>query len=593
MRTVMSSEGQIVGRAAKQRRASRDKVFSRLRHAAFLVACLGTLCSSVDARIPAPKRPPAGPRVVPENREPHPWIPLGKETSYLTGPVDEDGYVDYLAALNAAASEGVTAENNAAVLLVRTMDFSSVPASERDRLFKMLKVEPPRTTEGCFQDSSAFLANQGDQFGETVPSTMVPWSADEFRPRAKWLQRHEQALDLAIEATRRSRCYFPLIMPADAEMSFDLPLYGLQQSNEIGRALTARALLRIHDGNIAEAEQDLLACHRLARLVGSGLFLLNGAVGRAIEVKACLSEAALLQSGKLSAADAAAYRAELQKLPPLPSVAHQLGHGDRMLFLAFATELAHKQQPELEEMTLSLAPYASPDFLVPLLTDQMTVIWQSGMRTMNKEWDRWVAAVGTPIASGRRQQLEKLEAEARPLLKDKADAVSEAPLKERGRWMGRMLTARLMPAIKTYAVIEDRTQMRVDLIKLGLALAAHHADWGSYPSTLEALVPKYCSEVPADRFTAKPLIYRLQSDGYVLYSTGENGVDDGGHGYDVKPYGDDIVIQVGNPDPTSLSSGTSGRWMQSAAILLAVATLGLTIVGVRLTRRPRPRSGGS
>ena len=131
--------------------------------------------------------------------------------------------------------------------------------------------------------------------------------------------------------------------------------------------------------------------------MASGQFLLHGTFGRAIEIKACLAEAALLQSGKLSAADALTYRAQLQKLPPLAMVADHLGHGDRMLFLGFATELAQKQQPELEDMLLSISPVASPEFIIDLLNGQMSLIWSEGMRSLNNEWDRWVAVAATPL----------------------------------------------------------------------------------------------------------------------------------------------------------------------------------------------------
>ena len=47
----------------------------------------------------------------------------------------------------------------------------------------------------------------------------------------------------------------------------------------------------------------------------------------------------------------------------------------------------------------------------------------------------------------------------------------------------------------------------------------------------------------------QPLIYRLEGDGYLLYSVGVNGIDDGGQGYDDDPKGDDLVIRWPVPDP--------------------------------------------
>ncbi|HET6427299.1 MAG TPA: hypothetical protein VFJ30_02730, partial [Phycisphaerae bacterium] len=52
---------------------------------------------------------------------PPPKLQVGPETTVLLGPLREDGTVDYAAALEAEASRGVTAENNAAIPLLRVL----------------------------------------------------------------------------------------------------------------------------------------------------------------------------------------------------------------------------------------------------------------------------------------------------------------------------------------------------------------------------------------------------------------------------------------------------------------------------------------
>ncbi len=61
------------------------------------------------------------------------------------------------------------------------------------------------------------------------------------------------------------------------------------------------------------------------------------------------------------------------------------------------------------------------------------------------------------------------------------------------------------------------------------------------------MVPKYLAEVPKDVFLDAELHYKLDGDGYLLYSVGMNGHDDGGRGYgDDKEFEgwDDLVIRV-------------------------------------------------
>lgn len=53
-----------------------------------------------------------------------------------------------------------------------------------------------------------------------------------------------------------------------------------------------------------------------------------------------------------------------------------------------------------------------------------------------------------------------------------------------------------------------------------------HAD--ALPPTLDALVPQFLAAVPEDPMDGKPLKFRPRPKGFVVYSIGEDGTDDGG-----------------------------------------------------------------
>jgi hypothetical protein len=64
-----------------------------------------------------------------------------------------------------------------------------------------------------------------------------------------------------------------------------------------------------------------------------------------------------------------------------------------------------------------------------------------------------------------------------------------------------------------------------------------------------ALTPQYLDRVPADPFDGAPLRYRLLNSGYVIYSAGPDGQDNGGREHpandkfaDKTPY--DITFKV-------------------------------------------------
>jgi hypothetical protein len=52
------------------------------------------------------------------NQTRRPKITVSKDTTFVTGPLGKEGYVDYVAAINEATGRGVTTENNAAIDLL-------------------------------------------------------------------------------------------------------------------------------------------------------------------------------------------------------------------------------------------------------------------------------------------------------------------------------------------------------------------------------------------------------------------------------------------------------------------------------------------
>src|SRR5436190_20038190 len=73
-------------------------------------------------------------------------ITISKSTTYVTEPLNADGYPDYIEALNRIASEGVHPEDNAAVILANIAIEPSVKPTVRAALFQMLGTSPPAET---------------------------------------------------------------------------------------------------------------------------------------------------------------------------------------------------------------------------------------------------------------------------------------------------------------------------------------------------------------------------------------------------------------------------------------------------------------
>jgi len=66
--------------------------------------------------------------------------------------------------------------------------------------------------------------------------------------------------------------------------------------------------------------------------------------------------------------------------------------------------------------------------------------------------------------------------------------------------------------------------------QIGLARKIYKNQKGHFPEEIAALVPDILEKEPIDPFTGNPFIYKLQEDGFVIYSVGSNEKDDEGRG---------------------------------------------------------------
>jgi hypothetical protein len=82
------------------------------------------------------------------------------------------------------------------------------------------------------------------------------------------------------------------------------------------------------------------------------------------------------------------------------------------------------------------------------------------------------------------------------------------------------------PLVLINTGIRITTELRC--IRAALAAERYRRERGKWPASLADLVPRYLSAVPLDPHTGKPLILKELPDGIAIYSTGPDGIDDGG-----------------------------------------------------------------
>lgn len=499
-------------------------------------------------------------------------ITVSYDTTRITEPLHPDGGVDYFAALNQQASEGVTPDNNAVVELLRAFGPAKIPRELRPAFFQMLGMEP-------LADEGAYFVYVEDYCTETLApddvtrdsnrdgwtdldetifrAEITPWTADASPQIVAWLNANQLALDRIVTASHRTRYYCPLVCKSTtpALMAIDTPTVYFERPAV--RALATRAMLRLGSGDVEAAWQDALACHRLSRLVGQGPMLLDALRAFGLEGIAIFIDRAVLARTDVSAERLQRMLDDLAHLAPIPHCADQLDRADRFADLdmiqlmaaegpGFAGSIADVDRTETATDSSSLNQYSA------LMIDYNAV-----MRTQNAWIDRTVAALRQPTWAVRRTAIQSMETEIDSVMEGPRNVFSTAvsflgsPRRTFSEGMGQMMVSLSMVGVREVAEAEMRANVKRDLINVGFRLAQYRAEQGEYPKQLADLIPQYTAAIPMDPFADRPFVYRRQPVGFTLYSVGLNGEDDGGKGYrdyesdrEVNAGEDDIVVRV-------------------------------------------------
>jgi hypothetical protein len=487
-------------------------------------------------------------------KKPTPKFTLSKDTTVITEPLTADGYLDYETALNDRLRGKITPETNAVVGLFAATGPKPEGGDLPDDFFKALGIpRPPEQGEYLvkhFQFFADELRGENSQAFHDREDALrkAPWKAADAAKHAEWLKANEKPLAAVTEAVKRKDYFHPFISrPKDGSpgtlIGALLPLP--QKCREFASALSFRAMMRCGEGKFDDAWADILTIHRLGRLVargGSGIELL---VGVALGAIAHNSEQAFIAAAKPDTKTALKCQADLLALPPWPTYAEKLNLGERFLTLDALQSLRRngtdmfsgRPRPTREEIDARMSK----------------LDWDAMFRLNTRWYDKLAAAAAKPT----RAERVKAGAEVDTGLKELLNVAKQ--LEEIDKLVGQaedekvrtavsekivvVLLGLLAPAVQKMGDAGDRAEQTARHGVLAFALAAYHADHKKYPPALADLSPKYLKQVPDDLFREEPLIYRPTDDGFLLYSVGVNGKDDGGRSFD-QPPADDLVVRV-------------------------------------------------
>jgi len=477
---------------------------------------------------------------------PNPPIVVSKQTTYITAPLRPDGLPDYQKYVRDKLREGVTPENNAAVLMWQATGPGDLKPNEQAAVAKELGISLPlrdRTLAPLFGETNRKLvaklltdrhsipvSDSDDIVFDAIDVAMsAPWSSDQFPPIAAWIEENQHQLDLLVGASTRDRYYFPsaslLDNPTDGNWFYSLYV-GVSLARDASRVLRARAMWNLGENRHEAAWQDLLAIHHLARLVSQNETTIDQLVAVAIDGIALEATQTLLADERLSASLARQIQNDLNALPPTARFAEAFDGLERIWFLAIVPYAAESGAGSyLTTMTGDSEPAFHP-------LDHVAVDWNVTLRLANQWYDRLAAVFNEPNNVKRKQAIAKVEAELAQLSSQSQEpstwAASAISPYRRSNLVAAAMIVNTTSAIDALAAAMDRANTQLEITRLAAALAVYRTGHGQYPDKLEQLVPDIPAQLPVDLYHAKPFIYHPDGEGYLLYSTGPNGIDGGG-----------------------------------------------------------------
>ena len=457
-------------------------------------------------------------------------------------------------AINAFRSKGVTPKTNAAVLLWQAFG----PADEKEPMpkgyFKEIGIEPPAKDGRYFLNEGLYAkrvlhANpvETNHFINNLDvARRQPWNKQEFPDIAAWLKLNEPQLKLIVEASRCPGFYHSLVAERDKNGRGNLtgmPMPSIQRYRTAAQALTVRAMFKLHRGQIDDAWADLMACHRLGRLIALKGTWIEFLVGTALESMARTTDLVYFDYAKLTPKQLRACRDDLEKLPPMNTFAEVCNGSERLLMLDTATLLIQRGMIQ--------AMQATPITVNP---QQVAAYQQLKRETLIEELSTWfdrAAAVSQlPTYAKQLAEIDRINADLKKIQGNFAppkNGADDEACEQASLTIAQTLATMSLPSGLHCLSSLTQAKQQHDNLLLTIALKLYHAEHGNYPDKLDALVPKFIKQLPLDRFTAKPLHYARMDNGCKFHSVGINLKDEQGRIRDDNPKGDDITVVLTPP----------------------------------------------
>lgn len=342
-------------------------------------------------------------------------------------------------------------------------------------------------------------------------TTDVPWSE-----AAAALEPMQGALEGIRQAAQQPVLAIDLAYSKGVQMPMD-PILGLLTAVQY---LSMDALVRLQRGDTAGAVDDVAAELRIQRLTAEHPILIGQLIHCSLVALSQVSTWEILQAEAVTEDDLARLQRAWEESPTAPLFVPML-----RMERAQAGPMFEAASATMRAMTGSggWTGGSSGGVTTPTLTEIRDNLSFASWRVLFRYGDE-------------RQFMENYQSlidettPGQPVDWQRSLATMERiqkSLTEAG--VGRLFSKTVIPALRTSVERFGATETLRELTITAIALRRYQLDHaGALPPTLETLVPQYLATVPRDPMDGDTLRYKPEAGGFLLYSVGLNGIDEGG-----------------------------------------------------------------
>ncbi|MDR1924548.1 MAG: hypothetical protein LBQ66_09240 [Planctomycetaceae bacterium] len=369
--------------------------------------------------------------------------------------------------------------------------------------------------------------------------TTKSWRAEDYPDIAEFVREAEEVLTVFAAAAKKPQwiCY-----EYEARSMIEISLSGIWSAPIVCNDFAIRANERISRNDIAGAFDDALAIIRIGRHITKGSTLSERLTGFDLEIKGIRVIQSILTYGNPSVEQIHQFIKELDNLPKADYSLDKIIKFEKMAELEMLFSLHNVFQDD-ENIWKDIFK-TSPSLRMLAWLSVLPIDYNIASKRMLSRFNYMEEIKKETDYQKRKQICEQNWRDVNRLtdaLKMPQETLFRLPfIRLRSTLMADYASRFMLPAIDAYENRETRVETLKNLLRVSFALELYQRENGQYPDKLEAIAPKYISVIPNDIFTSKELTYKKNDDGYILYSFGQNGIDDNGTDGE---YNEDIVVE--------------------------------------------------